>query len=171
MLIYIQTVDAPEAQSLFERIYLDYRDRMMAVAYGLLQDRFDAEDAVHQAFVYIAENLDKFTESRSNQVKSYIMKLVECRAIDILRSRQRKTAELEETRLGQAQQYPGLSELAGCMAQLPERYRNGLILRHAYGYSFAQIGTIMNITEAAARKLTARAREKLEEICRKEGIL
>ena len=171
MLIYIQTVDTQDEQGLFERIYLDYRDRMMAVAYGLLQDRYDAEDAVHQAFVYIAENPDKFRESQSKRTKSYIMKLVESRAIDILRRRRRKSVELEEAQLGQEQQYPGLSELAGCMAQLPIRYRNVLILRHAYGYGYDEIGKLMGLSESNARRMVARAKDKLADICRKEGVL
>ena len=67
MLIYIQTADDSETQSLLKKIYLDYRDKMLAAAYAILQDRFDAEDAVHQAFVYIAENLGKFSHGNDRR--------------------------------------------------------------------------------------------------------
>lgn len=171
MLIYIQTADESETQSLLKQIYLDYRDKMMAAAYAILQDRFDAEDAVHQAFVYIAENLDKFSHGDDRRTVSYIVKLTESRAIDILRRKQRKLVALEEIQLGKAQQYPGLSELAYTMSQLPVRYRNVLILRYAYGYEFKEIAECMNLSEVNARRMVSRAKEKLESICRKEGIL
>lgn len=171
MLIYIQTADESETQSLLKRIYLDYRDKMMAVAYAILQDRFDAEDAVHQAFVYIAENLEKFSHGDDRRTVSYIVKLTESRAIDILRRKQRKLVALEEIQLGKAQQYQGLSELAYTMSQLSVRYRNVLILRYAYGYEFKEIAECMNLSEVNARRMVSRAKEKLESICRKEGIL
>ena len=171
MLIYIQTADDSETQSLLKRIYLDYRDKMMAVAYAILQDRFDAEDAVHQAFVYIAENLDKFSHGDDRRALSYIIKLTESRAIDILRRKQRKMVVLEEIQLGKSQQYPGLSGVGWAMSQLPNRYRNVLILRYTHGYEFGEIAGIMDLSEDNVRRLVARAKKKLEDICRKEGIL
>lgn len=143
----------------------------MAAAYTILQDRFDAEDAVHQAFVYIAENLHKFSHGDKRKTESYIIKLTESRAIDILRRKQRKLVALEEIQLGKVQQYPGLSDVAYAMSQLPVRYRNVLIMRYAYGYEFEEIAKVMKLSKENARILVNRAKNKLERICRKEGIL
>ena len=59
MLIYLQMLETPEEKSLFEQIYLEYRGLMYHVAYEILHNEQDAEDAVHQAFIKIAENIKK----------------------------------------------------------------------------------------------------------------
>lgn len=171
MLKHKQTANDLESQSQLKRFYLDYRDKMMAVAYTILQDRYDAEDAVHQAFVYIAENPDKFSHVDDRRTETYIIKLAESRAIDILRRKERKHIALEEMRLGREQLPPGLSGIGLALSQLPIRYRNVLILRFTYGYEFEEIAGIMNLSESNARKLVTRAKNKLEDICRKEGII
>ena len=57
MLIYLQMIDTPEERSKFEQIYLEYKGLMFHVAYEILHNEQDAEDAVHHAFVKIAENI------------------------------------------------------------------------------------------------------------------
>ena len=53
MLLYLQMLETPEEKSLFEQIYLEYRGLMYHVAYEILHNDQDAEDAVHQAFVTV----------------------------------------------------------------------------------------------------------------------
>ena len=59
MLLYLQMLETPEEKSLFEQIYLEYRGLMYHVAYEILHNDQDAEDAVHQAFVKTVENIKK----------------------------------------------------------------------------------------------------------------
>ena len=49
MLIYMMMLETPEEKSLFEQIYLEYRGLMFHVAYEILHNEQDAEDAVHHA--------------------------------------------------------------------------------------------------------------------------
>lgn len=57
MLIYLQVIETEEDKSKFEDIYLEYRGLMYYVAYKRLHHEQDAEDAVHHAFMKIAENI------------------------------------------------------------------------------------------------------------------
>ena len=59
MLVYLQMIETPDDRSKFEIIYLEYRDYMYRVAFAILHNVEDAEDAVHYAFVKIAENIKK----------------------------------------------------------------------------------------------------------------
>ena len=61
MLIYLQMLESPEEKSILEQIYLEYRGLMYHVAYKILHNEQDAEDAVHHAFVKIAENIKKIS--------------------------------------------------------------------------------------------------------------
>ena len=62
MIIYLQMLETPEEKSKFEQLYLEYKGLMFHVAYEILHNEQDAEDAVHQAFVKIAENIKKIDD-------------------------------------------------------------------------------------------------------------
>jgi RNA polymerase sigma-70 factor (ECF subfamily) len=57
------------------------------------------------------------------------------------------------------------------MAKLPERHRTILIMRYHYGFKVKEIARQLSMTEGTARSAVARAKAKLEEICRREGLL
>ena len=59
MLVYLQMIETPEDKSKFIILYEEYRDYMYRVALAILHNPEDAEDAVHYAFVKIAENIDR----------------------------------------------------------------------------------------------------------------
>lgn len=82
MLIYLQMLESPEEKSILEQIYLEYRGLMYHVAYEILHNEQDAEDAVHHAFVKIAENIKKITDPVCPKTHSYVVTIVEHQAID-----------------------------------------------------------------------------------------
>ena len=97
MLLYLQMLETPEEKSLFEQIYLEYRGLMYHVAYEILHNDQDAEDAVHQAFVKIVENIKKIDDPVCPKTHGYVVTIVEHQAIDQYRKRQKyKTVELIE---------------------------------------------------------------------------
>ena len=85
MLIYLQMIESPEDKLKFEIIYQKYKQRMFAVAYDILRNPEDAEDAVHYAFLKVVENIKKIEEADCLKTKGYVVTIVENRAIDIYR--------------------------------------------------------------------------------------
>lgn len=172
MLLYLSALDSPKEKSTFEKIYYEYRGMLYGVAMSLLHNELDAEDAVHQTFLYAAENMNKFSSGVCPKTARYLVITVRCRATDILRQKsQCLPLDDAENLPAMGQDYPGLSPLAHCIAQLPEKYRDTLILRIHYGFEFREIAKLMGLSEANARKLVTRARTMLEQICEKEGVL
>ena len=53
MLIYLQAIESEEERSKFEQLYFQYRGLMYHVAMRILNNPHSAEDAVHQAFLFI----------------------------------------------------------------------------------------------------------------------
>lgn len=51
MFVYLMMIDSQEDQSKFEKVYLTYRGLMYHVAYKILNNKHDAEDVVHSAFI------------------------------------------------------------------------------------------------------------------------
>lgn len=83
-------IDTIEERDLFERVFLKYRYLMLYVANKILQNHHDAEDAVHEAFISVIKNIDKFSDVESPKTRSLIVLIVERKAIDILRKKQRE---------------------------------------------------------------------------------
>ena len=172
MLIYLSAIDSPEGQSKFVKLYERYRGLMYQVAHRVLGNHHDAEDAVHQAFVCIAEHIDSVDDTYEKRLRGFVVTIAENKAIDLYRTKQRRSEEeLDENAVGIAVEYEGDDILAQCMAQLPPRYRELLILKYGYCYSFRETASLMGITEANAKKIALRAKERLAAMCRQEGLL
>ena len=159
LMYYLQTIESAEDRSKFERIYLRYRKLMFYVARNILRNDEDAEDAVHQAFVSVIENLHKVRDPARSETRSYI---------DILRSREKiADRDYDDTIQGIEVPPPGTSDLADAMAKLPARYREILLLRYANGYSNAELGKMLNIKPGSVQKLLWRAKEMLKKALEK----
>ena len=172
MIIYLQMLETPEEKSKFEQLYLEYKGLMFHVAYEILHNEQDAEDAVHQAFVKIAENIKKIDDPICPKTHSYVVTIVENKAIDQYRKQQKhQTVELIDDIQGTNAHYEGDNDLTKCILKLPARYREMILLRYHHGYSVREIAGMMGISLPAAIKLDQRAKQKLKKLCEKEGIL
>ena len=76
MLVYLQMIETPEEQTKFEKVYLEYSGLMYSVAEEILCNELDAEDAVHQAFVTVAENIKKIDEPLSPRRRAMSLPLL-----------------------------------------------------------------------------------------------
>ena len=167
---YLQSIESAEDKSKFERIYCLYRKLMFHVAMKILNNEADAEDAVHQAFVSVLENLNKTGVPELPETRCYVVTITERKAIDILRSRKKVIAlDDDETAQGIQIPPPDTSELAAAMARLPARYREILLLRYRNGYSNAELGKMLNIKASSVQRLLWRAKEALRDNLMKEG--
>ena len=87
MLIYLQMIETEEDRQKFTDLYETYRGLMFYVANQILHNTDDAEDAVHQAFLSIIENLDKIAKVHCPQSRAYVIVIAENKAIDMIRAR------------------------------------------------------------------------------------
>lgn len=172
MLMVSMMIDSPEERSKLEKIYLAYNRLMYQTAYEVLHSREDAEDAVHNALLKIAENISKVDTPISSKARNYVVTITMNKAIDLYRANQRKKNMLYRDEVFDSViEEMGLSELATCMAKLPSRYRQVIVLKYYYGLSHKEIGKKLRITEANASKLIQRAKNRLHRYCREEGLL
>ena len=89
---------------------------MFYVANKILNHKQDAEDAMQQAFVKIAENIQKISEPVCPKTQSYIVTMVENKAIHLYRANQRRhTAEYTDETIDLSVPEPQVSSLAGCI--------------------------------------------------------
>lgn len=163
LLVYLQMIGSEEDKSKFEQLYLHYRIMMMRVAMGILHNDQDAEDAVHESFLDILNNLDKISRVDCPETKSYVAIIVEHKSIDLIRSRKKVVELNSETEAGIEIPLPGDSPLSDALAKLPPRYREVLLLRFDNGYSTREIAESLNMEHGTVQKLIWRAKDALEK--------
>lgn len=170
MLIYALTIVKPADRPKLERLYLEYRSVMFCAANEILHNEHEAEDAVQQAFMKIAENLDKVPDEPSNQTKAFVVTIAENTAIDRYRKLKRHgDCELCEEACGI--EANSADELVSCILKLPARYRQFILLKYYHGYSTREIAKLLGMSSAAASKTAQRAKQRLEQLCREAGLL
>lgn len=172
MLIYINMIEQRKDRSRFEEFYNTYKGLMFHAAEKILGNPQDTEDAVHDAFLYIAKNFSKiFTDDRHKTV-SFVVTIVVNKAIDIYRKKRRHPAiEYDEAFTDKTVNIKDVNDMAGALLKLPIRYRNFLLLKYEQGYSNEELAEMLNISQAGVRKLNERAKIMFEKICREEGLL
>ena len=172
MFIYLMMIDSQEKQSIFEKIYFTYRGLMYHTAYKILNNEADAEDAVHNSFVKIAENISKIDVPVCPKTQLYVAIITKNSAIDLYRANQRKhNVKYIDEIADNSDEEINVHGLAACMEKLSQRYREIILLKYYYGFSCKEIAKQLNITEANAIKLDQRAKNSLLKICQEEGML
>lgn len=170
MLIYALTLVKSADRPKLERLYLEYRSVMFCAANEILHNEHEAEDAVQQAFMKIAENLDKVPDELSNKTKAFVVTIAENTAIDRYRKLKRHgDCELCEEACGI--EANSADELVSCILKLPARYRQFILLKYYHGYSTREIAKLLGMSSAAASKTAQRAKQRLEQLCREAGLL
>ena len=162
-------IDSEEDKSKFERIYRKYRGLMLYVARGIVGDDADAEDAVHQAFVSIIDNLDKISTVDCPQTRSFVVIITERKAIDLVRAR-KKVVQLDPDDIpyGIDTLSTGQNALTNALLQLSPRYREILLLRYDSGYSTKELSKLLGMERSAVQKLIWRAKQALQKELERE---
>lgn len=170
MLMYLSMIETPDDKAKFERIYNRYRNLMYHVAYKVLSNHYDAEDAVHQAFVAIIRHLEKIGDIDCPETRSFIVLITERKAIDLIRtSHSEKVIPLNENLIGIEIPAPGDHGLGDALAKLPAHYREVLLLRFDNGYSTKELAQMLGMTESGVRKLIGRAKNALGRMLEEES--
>ena len=170
MLVYLQLIETEEDKSKFEAIYTEYRYLMQFLANRRLHNEQDAEDAVHQVFVKIAEKI-KTIEPVSPKTKRLIVLMIENTVTDMLRKRSKHPGEeyRDVDLLTPVPAYGDKELLDECIWKLSEQQRTVIWLKYFDGYSLREIAGFMGISLASAQKLDQRAKKRLVELYREDG--
>ena len=166
-------VEGPEEQSKFRALAARYERLMFHVARQILPNEQDAEDAVQEAFLAIAKNFSKIFAVDSPKTKAFVVIVTESKAIDIARKNARQGQQVLVEEISGIDPGPqeDASPLAQCILRLPARYRAWIQLHYAQGYTAEETAEILGLSKEAGYKLGQRAKQRLEILCREEGLL
>lgn len=169
MLVYLLMIDSEEDRILFAELYEEYSAQMAWKAMEMLNNHYDAEDAVHNAFVGIASSMDSF--HMVENVKGYMLTCVENAAKKILRDRYGIFMDDKEVKEYPVEELMEENRVVQCINELSMNDREILKLHDLYGLSLRQCAERLKIKEETARQRHARAVKRLAEKCREEALL
>ena len=159
----------------FEDLYRDYLGRIYAYVRAQVGSSADAEDVTSQVFMNAYQAYARF-ETRNSTPAAWLFRIARNATLDHFRAsnrrdRLRRTIErqpqAEDDPAGQAEERIQYQALLARVAQLPERQRDAISLRHS-GLSFDEVGSLLGCSEDAATMLYHRALKALREAVHKE---
>jgi RNA polymerase sigma-70 factor (ECF subfamily) len=83
--ICLSLIDDEDSKHRFEQLYYKYRQRMYAVAYAILNNPHDAEDAVQTAFLSAANNFKKISSFSCQEIEAYFVIIIRNHSINTYR--------------------------------------------------------------------------------------
>lgn len=160
----------------YRAIVQRYQRLLYSIAYRLLGDHGEADDAVQQVFIRFFEKAGRLR--RAEALKTYLARSTTNECIDRLRRlKRRQTISLEglgvaETLALEDAQTPQESikrkELAAliqwALGQLSDKQRKVVVLSFTEGLSYAEIAEVLGCEEVTVRTHLHRARKRLQKL-------
>lgn len=167
---------ANEHSKMIEELYKAYEQPMYRIAYAILKNVQQAEDAVHDAFLSVLKSDVSIADVHSSQTKHYMVQVIRHTAINRYRRNssdaERFTAlddtasqipdrnDLVEQRMKQMEQREIAEEIMG---GLSDSEREILYLRCEEELSYSEIAERLSLSEPAVRKRFERARKAAQK--------
>ncbi len=169
-MLFLLTFDTEEEKEKFSILYQDYAEFMQRVARRFLLNSYDAEDAVQDAFLYVAGRLDKIDLSDKVRTKSYLALITKHKAIDLLRRTENEvvTANLNSPVLANTE-WSRDEDLSKAILDLSPESREILLLHYIHNYSYYEIAVFLGQSYRSITGKAERARRKLAGIIKEGG--
>ncbi|HEY9072917.1 MAG TPA: sigma-70 family RNA polymerase sigma factor [Desulfobaccales bacterium] len=148
-----------------------YQRRLYHIAYRLLRDPLEAEDAVQEVFLKVYENAHRFEPKAS--VAAWLHRITANHCLNLLRRRHpQESLDQEESYvppdpgagpLELLQERDLSRRLEELLNALPENQRRALVLKRFAGLSYQEIGEELGLSSQAVDGLLKRARHTLKQ--------
>ena len=150
----------------FEMIIRDTSRTLFAIAYGVLQNRAEAEDVVQDAFIKAWKS--RWRVRDPEKFPAWLATIARHRARDVFRARRTVplSDELDEA-ADPADDTPSAGDLTGevqaALASLPETHRLAVTLRYFDALDYATIEKTLGLTNGALRGILGRALQTMRK--------
>ncbi|MEE9442483.1 MAG: RNA polymerase sigma factor [candidate division Zixibacteria bacterium] len=152
----------------FEEAFMAHKDNMYDFAIKLMNDQAETEDIVHEAFIRLYDQFHKRAEI--HDIKNWLFIVTRNLCYTRLK-RIRKQADYSEQIIENRYEENPSAELTyfveRALGQLDDKYREVLILRTYFGYSYEEIARILHKSIPAVKSLLFKARKKLQKQAKK----
>ena len=159
-----------------------YQTPVYNLAYRMLNNSGEAEEAAQEAFIRAYTRLESYNPE--HKFSTWMLSITSNYCIDLIRKRralllsideplpahpalQSEKSKGPESQMVTNEQQEMVQEL---LQELPEDYRQAVVLRYWYEMSYDEIAEVMNTTVSAIKSRLFRARRLLAEVGMANGL-
>lgn len=164
-------------RALIEMLYDRYEQRIYQIAFSVLHDSYQAEDAVSETFIKLIKNVHHIWTMDEKKMEAYITKLARSTAVDQYRRNKREmnrivSVDTETDRETEISDNPIEEVIVSMGSQarvreiidsLSDKYRDVVICMALHELSGRETALMLNISESAVRKRYERAKKLLKK--------
>ena len=154
----------------FEQLYRTHGAKMKSLAFNLLGNTSDAEDAVQETFLKVYRSLGNF--KGESALSTWVFRILINSCYDLRRRKQRRGAEVEVGGEGvpdppvPAHDHPLRIALEKAVAQLRPRQREVFLLAEVEGFKHQEIAQMLGISETNSKNILFQAKQELRGLLR-----
>lgn len=177
MIVYFSMLETEAEREVFQRLYEENRQKLYCIAWKILRNEADAEDAVHICFLKVVDKFARYRHLTYKQLARLCCAVVRNAAIDIARENGKKGNYKTEAYNSENDMFDcGTDILAEiikqyerelvtqALMQLAEEERDFLMLQYDLGLKPKDIGELMDMSSASVRKKMQGCRNKVAKI-------
>ncbi|MCA9941434.1 MAG: sigma-70 family RNA polymerase sigma factor [Anaerolineales bacterium] len=160
----------------FGKLVEAYQTPVYNLAYRMLNNAGEAEEAAQEAFIRAYTRLDSYNPA--HKFSTWMLSITSNYCIDLIRKRRAVLLSIDEP----LPAHPALQSdkakaperqvvvdeqqqlVQSLLAELPEDYRQAVVLRYWYEMSYEEIAETMQTTVSAIKSRLFRARRQLAEV-------
>lgn len=167
----------------FGKLINAYQIPVYNLAYRMLNNSGEAEEAAQEAFIRAFTRLESYNPA--HKFSTWLLSITSNYCIDILRKRRAILLSIDEPlgahpalrsdRIKEPEAQVTSNEqqemVQSLLQELPDEYRQAVVLRYWYELSYEEIAETMNTTVSAIKSRLFRARKQLAEVGIKKGLV
>ena len=142
-------------------LIMDNKDGMYRLAFSILRNDADAQDAVSEAIVLAFEKCHQLRKTSS--AKSWLMQILVNSSKKIALQSNKYVLLENEIQYEQAEEFKD-DNMWETVMELDEEFREVVVLYYYEQFSVREIGKMLRVPEGTVKSRLARAREKLLRI-------
>lgn len=175
----IQIIENDDERNAINELFNAYFPKMQSVAYGILNNKYDAEDAAMETMKYICEHSENFLDYKNPRTIGLIFICVKSISIDIYRRKQRgnklfaSTDNFYSSYVDVEEEEQSLSDIIICeenrelinkaLDQLDDMYKIPMLLKYNYQMKNKDISKLLNVDVNTVNGRIFRAKKLLKE--------
>ena len=148
---------------LVEALYNTYQNLMFCVAKGILKDHHLAEDVVHECIIRLIKakvlKIDDLHAAATRKLVQVVARNQAYRQYNKYHKGEQCTLDMNVFTDNASVNFSVYTEFAEFLQTLSPMYREVILLRIYYGYSYKQIGVLMDLRPQTARNYMAKVRK------------
>lgn len=174
-MIYLSAISTEDDKQKFREIYEENYLKMYHVALGMIKNQAEAENAVQEAFLSLAEKFEKYLHLSGSEMTGLCVSIVKNKIIDsIRRANHYSEEELESLVLfDECQEHDAPAALEKkeereftqrALKEIPDVFREAMILKYCYGMDNRAIAKIQGVSVKTAEMRIFRGKVKFKEV-------